>query len=172
LAKARQHAATVYTDQANTFGAFVQTFQAGANHVLVDPTDTTKKYTCDASTIATATTRTVTIPNANSTTVQASSAAANQFATGVSAQGVVSYAQPSFSNLSGTISTGQLPASVPTSVTNDTNVTGSISANVLTLSWTGALAKAMQHAATAYTDASNSWSAGVKQTFTPNATNA
>ncbi len=107
LAKARQHANTVYTDQANTFGAFIQTFQAGANYLLVDPTDTTKKFQFDASNISTATTRTVNVPNANSTTVQASAAGSNQFATGVSAQGVVSYAQPSFSNLSGSLSSGQ-----------------------------------------------------------------
>ena len=107
LAKARQHAATAYTDQANTFGAFVQTFQVGANYLLVDPTDTTKKFQFDASNIGTGTTRTLNVPNANSTTVQASSAGSNQFATGVSAQGVVSYAQPSFSNLSGSLGSGQ-----------------------------------------------------------------
>ncbi len=107
LAKARQNAATAYTDAANTFGNFVQTFQAGANHLLVDPTDTTKKFQFDASNIGTGTTRTVNIPNTNSTTIQASSAGANQFATGVSAQGVVSYAQPAFSNLSGSLTSGQ-----------------------------------------------------------------
>jgi hypothetical protein len=42
--------------------------------------------------------------------IVASSAPANQFATGVSADGVVSYAQPSFTNISGTLAAGQLPA--------------------------------------------------------------
>lgn len=107
LAKSRQHAATAYTDQANTFGAFVQTFQAGANHLLVDPTDTTKKFQFDVSNVASGNTRTVNIPNANSTTVQADTGAANQFLTAISAQGVISKTQPAFSNLSGSLSSGQ-----------------------------------------------------------------
>jgi len=44
------------------------------------------------------------------TTVVASTASANQFATGVSAAGVMSYAQPSFSNLSGSGTCAQEPA--------------------------------------------------------------
>jgi hypothetical protein len=112
LAKGRQHANTVYNDQANTFGAFVQTFQGGANFILQDPTDTSKTAKFDLSNIGASTQRTVNIPNANSTTVQASTASSNQFATSISAQGVVGYSQPSFSNLSGTATTGQLPASV------------------------------------------------------------
>ncbi len=99
LAKSRTLGTTVYTDQANTFGAFVQTFQAGVNHLLVDPTDTTKKFQFDASNIATATTRTINVPNANSTLAQAFSAPANQFLTAISAQGVFSAAQVGISNL-------------------------------------------------------------------------
>jgi hypothetical protein len=101
LTKSRQYVDTVYNDQANTFGNFVQTFQAGANHLLVDPTDTTKKFQFDVSNIATATTRTVNIPNANSTTVQPSSAVSNQFLTAISAQGVISRAQPVIGDISG-----------------------------------------------------------------------
>src|SRR5262249_1760894 len=41
--------------------------------------------------------------------VQPSSAPANQFATAVSSAGVISYAQPAFSNLSGAIALGQTP---------------------------------------------------------------
>jgi hypothetical protein len=40
--KAQLPAATVYTDQANTFGAFLQKFQAGVRFALADPTDGTK----------------------------------------------------------------------------------------------------------------------------------
>lgn len=109
LAKARTLATTVYTDQANTWGAFVQTFQVGANHLLVDPTDTTKKFQFDASNIGTGTTRTVNIPNANSTTIQSDTGAANNFLTAVSPQGVISKAQPAFSNLSGAATLAQLP---------------------------------------------------------------
>lgn len=112
LTKARQHANTVYTDQANTFGNFVQTFQSGGNFLLSDPTDITKKAQFDVSNIATSTTRTVNVPNANSTTVQADTGASNQFLTAISAQGVISKAQPSFSNISGTISDGQLSSNV------------------------------------------------------------
>jgi len=162
LAKSRQNATTVYTDQANTFGAFVQTFQGGANHLIVDPTDTTKKFQFDVSNVATATTRTVNIPNANSTTVQSNTGSANNFVTAISAQGVVSLAQPSFSNLSGAATAGQLPSTAVNSVVNDTNVTGSISAQALTLGWTGTLAKARQNAATVYNDAANTWSTGAQ----------
>jgi hypothetical protein len=100
-------ATLVYTGQANTFGAFLQTFQAGANFDLVDPTDTTKIAQFVLSNIATGTTRSVNVPNANSTTVQSASAGANQFATAISAQGVLSFAQPAFSNLSGTATVSQ-----------------------------------------------------------------
>jgi hypothetical protein len=109
LVKGRTLATTVYTDQANTFGAFLQKFQAGANFDLVDPTDTTKITQFDLSHITTGTTRTVNVPDANSTTVQSSSAASHQFATGVSAQGVVSYAQPAFSDINGSVAASQLP---------------------------------------------------------------
>ncbi|HEY0004539.1 MAG TPA: hypothetical protein VGB17_06980 [Pyrinomonadaceae bacterium] len=109
LAKSRQHAATVYTDQANTF-AFLQSFQAGNKFELKDPTDTTKKFQFDASSIATGTTRTVNIPDANSTTAQTKSATTNQFLTSMSAQGVFSAAQVAFSNLSGSVAASQMPA--------------------------------------------------------------
>jgi hypothetical protein len=48
------------------------------------------------------------------TVVPASSAPANQFANAISASGALSYAQPSFANLSGSIATGQIPASTVT----------------------------------------------------------
>jgi hypothetical protein len=110
--KSQLPAATVYTDQANTFGAFLQKFQAGVRFALADPTDGTKLTQFDLSNIGTGVTRTVNIPNANSTTVQSSTAPANQFATSVSAQGVVGYAQPDFSNLSGTATDAQIPNNI------------------------------------------------------------
>lgn len=74
------------------------------------------------------------------------------------------WGQPAFSDLTGTIALGQLPVQVPTSITNDTNVTASISSNVLTLSWAGTLAVARGGTGTGtytlgdtlYSDASNS----------------
>jgi hypothetical protein len=55
-----------------------------------------------------------------------------------------------------------LGANVVTSVVNDTNVTGSISANALTLVWAGTLAKARQHSTTVYSDQGNTFSAGAQ----------
>jgi hypothetical protein len=107
LAKARQHPASVYTDQNNTFGAFIQTFQAGANHVLVDPTDTSKKMQLDLSGITTGNTRTVKVANGASVTVIADAGASNNFLTGIDANGNITKAQPAFSNLSGSLASGQ-----------------------------------------------------------------
>jgi hypothetical protein len=112
--KAQQHTATVYNDQANTFGLFLQKFRSGANFQIADLTDATKLVQFDVSNIATGTTRTVNIPNANSTTIQSSSAGANQFATAVSAQGVVTYTQPAFTNLTGSATLAQGGTTVST----------------------------------------------------------
>lgn len=65
LAKARQFSATVYNDQPNTFGNFLQQFQAGTNFRLVDPTDTTKKLNFDLSSISTASLRQVKLPDSD-----------------------------------------------------------------------------------------------------------
>jgi len=117
LGKSRQHAATVYTDQANTFGAFLQKFQAGNNFNLVDPSDTTRAAKFDVSNIATATTRSINIPNADSTTVQPDTGTSNNFLTAVSAQGLISKARPTCANLSDSA------ASCATDATNATNIT-------------------------------------------------
>lgn len=100
---------TVYTGQINTFGLFAQTFRSGADFVLSDPTTSTKTAIFDLSNIGSSTQRTVNIPNANSTTVQANTGTTHNFATAISAQGVVSLAQPAFTDLSGTASAAQLP---------------------------------------------------------------
>lgn len=65
-----------------------------------------------------------------------------------------------------------LGTSVVTGVANDTNVTGSIGSNIITLGWLGQLAKSRQNSNTVYTDQSNTYVAGNKQNFVPNSTNA
>lgn len=89
----------------------INTFKAGVDFLFADPTDATKKAQFDLTNIATGTTRPINIPNASSTTVQTKAAVANQFLTAMSAQGLLSSAQPAFSDLSGTATKGQLPAS-------------------------------------------------------------
>lgn len=160
LAKSRQHVNSVYTDQANTFGAFLQKFQAGNNFNLVDSTDTTKVAKFDLSNITTATTRVINIPDADSTTVQSSSAGTNQFATGISAQGVVSYAQPSFPNLSGTLGASQdyttgVSANTYRSVTVDTK--GRVTAGTNPTTFAGyAISDTSANLASAITDETGS----------------
>ena len=56
--------------------------------------------------------RIVTIPDADSSTVIADTGAANNFLTAISAAGVISKAQPAFSNLSGSATDGQLSTNV------------------------------------------------------------
>lgn len=53
--------------------------------------------------------RNFTIPNADSVAVQPDTGAADNFLTGISALGIVSKAQPAFSNLSGSATAGQVP---------------------------------------------------------------
>ncbi len=56
--------------------------------------------------------RTVTFPNADSVTVQPDTGAANNFLTAISTLGVISKAQPDFSNLSGSATDGQVPNNI------------------------------------------------------------
>ena len=72
-----------------------------------DSTDTTKRFQFDVSNVATATTRTVNIPNANSTTAQSVSAVSHFFLTAMDAQGLFSASQPSFSDITGNATTAQ-----------------------------------------------------------------
>ncbi len=72
----------------------------------------TKSAQLDLSNITDGTTRTVTFPNANSTTVQPNTGAANQFLTAISALGVVSRAQPAFTDISGTAAAAQIPTAL------------------------------------------------------------
>ena len=63
------------------------------------------------------------------------------------------------SGISGTITAAQEPATTVNSVVNDTNVTGSISSQALTLGWTGTLAKTRTLSTTVYTDQANTFGA-------------
>jgi hypothetical protein len=74
LAKTRQSSTTAYTDQANTFGAFLQTFQAGNDFNFADPADATKLVKFDLSGLSTGVTRAVILPDADSETVPEGSA--------------------------------------------------------------------------------------------------
>lgn len=112
LSKARQNTATVYNDQANTFGAFLQQFRAGANFELLDPTDTTKVLRFALGNIPTATTRIVTVPSTDSVTVVPDAGTTSNFLTGISSTGVITKAQPAFSNLAGSATDAQIPDSL------------------------------------------------------------
>lgn len=91
----------------------VTTALTGADWLFADPTDSTKKAQLDLSGITTATTRTVNIPNANSTTVQPDTGAAHNFLTAISALGVISKTQAGCADLSDAVSTcNTLPTNV------------------------------------------------------------
>lgn len=109
LGKAEHPATTVFTDQVNTFGAFAQTFQAGNNFVITDSSDVTRKLKLTLSGITPGNTRILTIPDADSTVPIAASAPANNFVTGINSNGILLYAQPAFSGVSGTVTSSQLP---------------------------------------------------------------
>ncbi len=80
-----------------------------------------------------------------SNTVVPDTGASNNFLTAVSAAGVISKAQPAFSNLSGSATTAQLPASLA----NQTSINGlAITASTGTLSITNAKTFAVQNSLT------------------------
>jgi hypothetical protein len=99
-----------------------------------------------------------TIPNAQVPTptasarggVQSATAPANQFATGINTSGVLTFAQPSFANISGTLSSAQLPAgtgtvtSVAATVPTGLAISGSpiTSSGTLAVSWSGTIPNA------------------------------
>jgi hypothetical protein len=56
--------------------------------------------------------RTFTIPDADSVAIQPSGAVSNQFITGVSAAGVISRAQPAFTDISGAVTDAQVPNTI------------------------------------------------------------
>jgi len=100
-------ATTVFTDIANTYGQHLQKFQAETYFDLVDPTDNTKVLQFSVSTIATGTTRTLSVPNANSNTIQPlGSATSHQWIQYIDNLGVQHLSQPSTSDLSDWTDTG------------------------------------------------------------------
>jgi hypothetical protein len=78
----------------------VTTALGGADWLFADPADSTKKAQLNLSGITTATTRTITVANANSTTVVPDTGASKNFLTAISAAGVISKAQPAEADLS------------------------------------------------------------------------
>jgi hypothetical protein len=106
-----------------------------------------------------------TIPNAQVPTptasalggVQSATAPANQFATGINTSGVLTFAQPSFANISGTLATSQLPAgtgtvtSVAATVPTGLSISGSpiTTSGTLAVTWSGTIPNAQVPAPTA-----------------------
>lgn len=74
---------------------------------LQDNADSTKTLNFELSAIASGTNRVVSIPNANSVTVQPTTSTTNQFVTHIDSAGVVQKAQPSFANLTGSMDATQ-----------------------------------------------------------------
>lgn len=103
---------------------------------LQDNTDSTKTVNFELGGITTGTNRVVTIANAASVTVQPTTATTNQFVTHIDSAGVVQKAQPSFSQLSGSILATQ----------GGTNQTSVVQGDML------------------YSDATNSWARLPKST--------
>lgn len=83
----------------NTWGAAVQTFDSGADFVLQDPADNTKKTNFNLSSISSGQTRVVTIPDGDSLTAQPIGVQSHEYLTGLGANGVFSQAQPSVQDL-------------------------------------------------------------------------
>jgi hypothetical protein len=89
--------------------------------------------------------------------VQSASAPANQFATGINTSGVLTFAQPSFANISGTLSSAQLPAgagtvtSVAATVPTGLSISGSpiTTSGTLAVTWSGTIPNAQVPAPTA-----------------------
>lgn len=78
---------------------------------------------------------TINLPTPTASTlggVFSSSAPANQFATGINTSGAVTYAQPSFSNLSGSLACGQTPALTGNVTTSAGSCSTTIPSNTIT----------------------------------------
>lgn len=85
--------------ESNGVSAWTQLDTQFSISVLQDGTDPSKQATFDLSNITTGTTRTINVPNANSTTAQAKAVVASNWLTGMSVQGVFSASQPTFTDL-------------------------------------------------------------------------
>lgn len=117
------------------------------------------------------------LATSGATATLASSDFANQGTTTTLLHGNAS-GNPSFgavsltADVSGVLPAANLPTTTVLAATNDTNVTGTISAQTLTLGWAGTLAKARQNASTVYLDQANTFSGSGAITGLPTPTSA
>jgi hypothetical protein len=79
---------------------------------ILDDADPTKILSFQLSGLTTGTNPIFTVPNANFTGVIADAGAANNFLTAISAGGVISKAQPAFTNISGSVTDAQVPNTI------------------------------------------------------------
>lgn len=82
------------------------------------------------------------LPNPSASTlggIESYVAVSHQWINAISTSGVPSSTQPAFTDISGTATAAQLPTTAVNAVVNDTNITGAISAQTLTLAWSGIL---------------------------------
>lgn len=91
------------------------------NFKIVNSSDATKIAQFDVSNLSTGVTRTVNVPNANSTTVQPDTGTSTNFLTGITAQGVITKAQPAFTDVSGIATNSQVPATLSSKTLDNTN---------------------------------------------------
>jgi hypothetical protein len=136
------------TDTASASGSLLMDLQVGGsskfkvrkdgmvlmgigNFTVHDPNDLTKANAFDLSGITASTTRTTTVPDADTVLVQPYAGGSNQFVTDISTSGVVGHAQPSAANLSdGTTGSGAVVlATGPTNVSLNAEGSG----NTITL---------------------------------------
>lgn len=140
LAKARQHAATIYTDQANTYGAFRQDFQSA---VLGPPRGTSLPGTCTVGDLFFDT-----------------DATAGQNWYGCTATNTWNLQGDGGGG--GGISSLEGQTGGTQTFTDDTNIGIVSGSNAHVITWSGTLAKTRQHAATVYNDAGNTYSTGAQ----------
>jgi hypothetical protein len=138
----------------------IVTAKVGTNWLFVDPTGPTKKFSFDASNITAGQTRTVNVPDANSTTVQSDTGAANNFLTAISAQGVISKAQPAFTNLSGSAACSHIGTTVVADTGAANNYISAVSAAGVITKSRPACATLSDSAASCSTDATNAANIG------------
>ena len=97
------------------------TQNTGTRYTLADPTSTTKKAQFDLSNITAGQTRTINVPDANSTTVQTLVAATSFWVRAMSAQGVLAVSQPAFTDISGVATNAQIPTTLSSKTIDNTN---------------------------------------------------
>jgi hypothetical protein len=98
-----------------TFDGATNHASAGAHWYFEDEADPTKQVLFDLSSITTGNLRSIHIPDSDSSTVISDSGATNNFLTGILG-GVISKAQPAFSNLSGNFTLSQSPSTTASSL--------------------------------------------------------